>query len=124
VYYRRQQIIIANQMSEYSMQLSCIVLGIAIDLARILMQQDDDDTHQEINNDESEHPGQPTCSSNIEEDDLGIQQEVPHQDQMHRDKTIRSTTVPLLTKLSHANTVNAYTPLPNLRHQVGAIAPL
>jgi len=124
VHCRRQLIFIANQMFELPTQLSSIVLQIANVRAIIQMNQDDDDTDQEINNDESEDTGEFTLSSNIEEDDLDIRQVVPHSDQVRCDKTIRSTRVLLPTKWSRADTVIAHTPLPNLRHPVVAIAPL
>jgi len=53
-----------------------------------LIKQDDDDTEWEISNDKSKDLGEFTVSSNIEEDDLDNQQEVLHQDQVHRDKTL------------------------------------
>ena len=62
-------------------------------------------------------------SSDIEEDNLDIQQDVLHPDHVRRDKTIRTTRVPLPKKRSRADTVIAYAPLPNLRHPAGAIAP-
>jgi len=91
--------------------------------AIILMKQDDDDTDRVISNDTSEDPAESTWSSNIEEDNLDNGQEVLHLDQARRDKTIRTTRVPLLEKWSHADTVIDRTPLPNLQHPVGAIAP-
>jgi len=111
-------------MFELPTQLSSIVLEIANGRALIQMNQDDDDTNQEINNDESEDTGEFTLSSNIEEDDLDIRQVVPHSDQVRCDKTIRSTRVLLPKKWSRTDTVIAHTPLPNLRHPVAAIAPL
>jgi len=82
------------------------------------MKQDDDDTDQEISNDKSEYLGESTLLSDIEEDDLDNWQVVQHLDQARRDKTIRTTRVPLPKKRSCAITVIAHTPLP-----VGAIAP-
>ena len=87
------------------------------------MKQDDDDVDREISNDESEDLGESTLSSDIEEDDLDIRQEVLHLDQARRDKTIRTTRVPPPKKRSRADTVIARAPLPNLRHPAGAIAP-
>jgi len=110
-------------MFEHPTQPSRIVLEIANARAIILMEQDDDDTNREISNDESEDPGQSTLSSDIEEDDLDIRQEVLHPDQARRDKTIRTTWVPPPKKRSRADTVIARAPLPNLRHPAGAIAP-
>jgi len=123
VHCRRQPIFIANRMFEHPTQPSSIVLEIANVQAIILMKQDDDDTDREISNDESEDPRQSTLSSNIEEDDLDIRQEVLHLNQAYRDKTIRTAEVPLPTKRSCADTVIARAPLPNLRHPAGAIAP-
>ena len=88
-----------------------------------MMKQDDDDIDREISNDESEDLGESTLSSDIEEDDLDIRQEVLHLDQARRDKTIRTTRVPPPKKRSRADTVIARAPLPNLRHPAGAIAP-
>jgi len=62
-------------------------------------------------------------SSDIEEDDLDIRQEVLHLDQARRDKTIRTTRVPLPKKRSRADTVITRAPLANLQHPAGAIAP-
>jgi len=87
------------------------------------MRQDDDDTDREISNDESEDPGQSTLSSDIDEDDFDIQQEVLHLDQARRNKTIQTTRVPPPKKRSRADTVIARAPLSNLRHPAGAIAP-
>jgi hypothetical protein len=52
------------------------------------MKQDDNDTDREISNDASEDPGQSTLSSDIEEADLDIRQDVLHLNQVCRDKTI------------------------------------
>jgi hypothetical protein len=110
-------------MFEHSTQRSSIVLEIANIRARILMKQDDDDVDLEISNDESEDLGESTMSSDIEEDDVDIRQEVLRLDQARRDKTIRTTRVPQPKKRSRADTVIARAPLPNLRHPAGAIAP-
>jgi hypothetical protein len=92
--------------------------------ARICKKQDDNDTDREISENQSEHPGESTLSSDIEEDDLdNQQQEILHLDQARRDKTIRTTRVPPPKKQSHADTVIACTSFPNLRHPAGAIAP-
>jgi hypothetical protein len=123
VHYRRQPIFIAKQMFEHPTQPSSIVLEIANIRARILMKQDDDDVDQEISNDESEDLGDSTMSSDIKEDDLDIRQEVLRLDQAHRDKTIRTTRVPLPKKPSRADTVIARAPLRNRRHPARAIAP-
>jgi len=109
-------------MFEPPTQPSSIVLEIANVWAIILMKEDDDDIDREISNDKSEDPGESTLLSDIEEDDLDMRQEVLHLDQAHRDKTIRTTRVPLPKKRSRADTVIAHAPLPNLQHPVGAIA--
>jgi len=114
---------IANQMFELPTQLSSTVLEIANVRAMILMKQDDDDTDRKIGYDETEDPGESTLSSDIEEVDVDNGQEVLHLDLLRCDQTIQITKVPLPAKRSHANTVIAHTPLPNLRHPVGAIAP-
>jgi hypothetical protein len=123
VHCRRQPITIANLMFEHPTQPSSIVLEIANVQAIILMKQDDDDTDWEISNNKSSDNGESTLSLDIKEDDLDIRQEVLHLDQVDRDKTIRTTRVPLLQKPSCADTVIACAPLPNLRHPAGAIAP-
>ena len=110
-------------MFELPTQPSSIVLEIANIRAIILMKQDDDDVDREISNDESEDLGESTLSSDIEEDDLDIRQEVLHLDQARRDKTIRTTRVQPPKKRSRADTVIARTSLPNLRHPAGAMAP-
>jgi len=110
-------------MFEHPTQPSSIVLEIANVRAIIVMKQDDDDTNQEISNDEIEDPAESTLSSNIEEDDLDIRQEVLHVDQVRHDETIRTTRVPLPKKQCHADIVIARAPLPNLRQPARAIAP-
>jgi len=110
-------------MFELPTKLSSIVLEIADVRAIILMNQDDDDTDWEISNDESEEAGESTLSSDIEEDDLDILQEVLYLDHARRDKTIQTTRVLLPKNRSRADTVIARTPLPTLRHPVAAIAP-
>ena len=98
------------------------MLEIAIVRATILVKQDDDYTNLEIRNDDSEVPGESTLSSNIEEDDLNNRQGVLHLDQARRDTTLWMTSVPLLKKWSHDDTIIALTSLPNLRQPAGAIA--
>jgi len=110
-------------MFRHSTQPSSILLEIPNARAIILMMQDDDDADREISHDRSEDPGESTLSSDIEEDDLDIRQQVLHLDQVHHDKTIRTTRVPLPKKQSCAENVIAHAPLPNLRHPAGAIAP-
>ena len=56
--------------------------------AMILIKQDDDNTDQESSENDSEDPGEPTLSSDIEEDDLDNQPGVKHLDQARRDKTM------------------------------------
>jgi hypothetical protein len=87
------------------------------------MKQDDDDIDREITTDKNEDLGESTLSSDIEEDDLDIRQEVPHLDQERRDKTLRTSMVPLPMKRSRADAVIARSPLPNLQHLAGVIAP-
>jgi hypothetical protein len=69
-------------------QPSSIVLEIANVHAMFLKQQDDDDSDWEISENESEHPGEYTLSSNIEEDNLDHRQEVLHQVQACHQKTV------------------------------------
>jgi hypothetical protein len=83
----------------------------------------DDETDQEIGDDESEDTGESTLSSDIEEDDLDHQQEVLHLGQARRDKSLRTTRVPLPKKRSRADTVIARPPLPNSRNLPAAMAP-
>jgi len=83
----------------------------------------DDETDQEIDDDESEDTRESTSSSNIEEDDLDHQQEVIHLGQACRDKSLRTTRVPLPKKQSRADTVIAHPPLPNSRNLPAAMAP-
>jgi hypothetical protein len=111
-------------MFEHPTQPSSILLEIANVWAKRLMKLDDDDTNQEISNDESEHPGQSTVSSNIEEDDLDIWQQVVHLDQARSDKIKQTTSVSLPKKRSSTDTIIARAPLPNLRHPARAIAPV
>jgi hypothetical protein len=111
-------------MLEHPTQPSSIVLEIANVRALILMKHDDDDIDWEISNDEHEDSGESTMSSDIEEDDMDIRQDVLHLDQAHHDKTIQTTRVPLRKKRSCADTVIARAPLPNLRHPARATTPL
>jgi len=90
------------------------VLEIASVRAIIVMKQNDDDTDRKISHDESEDPGQSTLSSNIEEHDLDLRQEVLHLDQARREMMIRTTWVPLPKKRSRPDTFIARTPPPNL----------
>jgi hypothetical protein len=83
----------------------------------------DDETDQEIGDDESEDTGESSLSSDIEEDDLDHQQEVLHLGQARRDKSLRTTRVPLPKKRSRADTVIARPPLPNSRNLPAAMAP-
>jgi len=110
-------------MFELQTQSSSIVVEIANVFAIILMKQDDDDTDQAISENKSADPGESTLSSDLKEDDLDNQQKVLHLDQARRDKTIRTTRVPLPKKRSRADTVIAHTLLSNLRHPAEAIAP-
>jgi len=75
-------------MFELPTQGSSIVLEIANIRAVISLKQDDDDTDQKITNGNSDDPGGCTLSSDIEEDDLDIGQEVLHLDQAQCDQTI------------------------------------
>jgi len=123
VHCRRQAKFIADQMFELLTQPSSIVLEIANVRAIILTTQDDNDTDRQISENERRDLGESTLSSDIEEYDLDNQQEVLHLDQARHDTTIRTTRVPPPEKRSDADTVIAYTSLPNLRHPAGAIAP-
>jgi len=87
------------------------------------MRQDNNDTDREISKNENKDVGESTTSSDIEEDDLDILQEVLQLDQACCDKTIRTTRVPPPKKWSRADTVIACTSLPNLRHPARAMAP-
>jgi len=101
----------------FELQPSSIVLKIANVRAIIHIKQDDDDTDwEEISEDDSEVLGELALSSVIEEDNLDNQQEVLHQDQAHRDKIIRTTSVPQPKKQNPADTVISRTSLLNLRH--------
>jgi hypothetical protein len=87
------------------------------------MKEDDSDNGWEISGNENEDLQRSTLSSDIKEDDLDIQQRVPHLDQVCRDNTIQTSRVPLPKKRSRADTVIARTSLPNLGHPAGAMAP-
>jgi hypothetical protein len=108
----------------FELQPSCIVLEIANVRAILHMKQDADYTDgEEISDDDSEDAEKSTLSSDIEEDDLDNQQEVPHLDQTSHDKIIRTSRVPQSKKRNRADTVIACTSLPNLGHPAGAMAP-
>jgi len=110
-------------MFELPTQLLSIALEIANVRDIILMNQDDDDTDWEISNNESEDPGKSTLSSEMEEDDLDIRQEVLHLDQARCGERMQTTRVSLPKKRSRADTAIARPPLPNLQHPVAAKAP-
>jgi hypothetical protein len=110
-------------MFELPTQPLSIVLEIANVRAIIRKKQDDNDTDREISQNESEDLGESTFSSDIEEDDLENQQEALHLDQVCHKKTIQTRRVPPPKKRSRADTVIAYTSLPNLRHPAGAMVP-
>jgi hypothetical protein len=67
----------------------------------------DDDTDQDISDIESKDTGESTLSSNIKEDDLDHQLEVLLLGQPGRDKSLRTTRVPLPKTCSRADTYNA-----------------
>jgi len=110
-------------MFEHPTQPSSILLEIANVRVNILLKQDDNNTDREISENKIEDLGESTLSSDIKEDNLDNQQEVLHQDQARRDKTIRTTRVPPPKNRSCADTVIARTSLPNLGHPPGAMAP-
>ena len=83
----------------------------------------DDETEQEIDDNDREDTGLSTLSSDIEEDNLDHQQEVLHLGQVCRDKSLRTTRVPLPKKPSHADTVIARPPLRNSPNLPAAMAP-
>jgi len=83
----------------------------------------DDETNKEIGDDGSEDTGEFTLSSDIEEDDLDHQQEVLHQGQVRRDKSLHTTRIPLRKKWNRANTVIPHPSLPNSRNLPAAMAP-
>jgi hypothetical protein len=110
-------------MFELPTEPSSIVLEIANVRAIMLITQNDNDTDPEISENESEHLGKFTLSSDIKEDELDNRQEIPHLDQVRHDMTIRTTRVPPPKKRSRADTIIGRTSLPNLRHPGGAMAP-
>jgi hypothetical protein len=110
-------------MFELPTEPSSIVLEIANVRAIMLIKQNDNDTDPEISENESEHLGEFTLSSDIKEDDLDNWQEIPHLDQVRHDMTIQTTRVPPPKKRSRADTIIARTSLPNQRHPGGAMAP-
>ena len=107
-------------MSQLPTQLSSIIANV---WATVQMNDDDDNTDWEISNHQSDAAGVSTLSSDIEQDELDIWQEVLHPDQARRDETLRTTRVPLPKQGSRADTVIACTRLPNLRHSFAAIVP-
>jgi len=110
-------------MFELPTHLSTIPLDIANVRAIILIKQDDDHPVWGINSDQSEDPAESTLSSDIEQEDLDNRQEVLHLDQARHAKTLQTATVPLPTTWGRTNNITAHTPLPNIRHPAGAIAP-
>jgi len=83
----------------------------------------DDETDQENGEDDSDDTGESTLSSDIEEDDLDHQPVVLHLGQARRDKSLRTTRVPLPKKWSRADTVIARPTLPISRNLPVAMAP-
>ena len=92
-------------------------------LSPISLLKQDDDTNQELSDDEREDLEKSTLSSDIEEDELDQQQQVLLLGQVRRDKSFRSTRVPLPTKRSYADTGISHPLLPNSRNPAGAMAP-
>jgi len=76
--------------------------------------KEDGNTNREINIDESENTRESIVSSNIEEDNMDHQQQVLYLDQVHLDKSVQTTSVPLRMNQSSANTAIACPPPPNL----------
>jgi len=83
----------------------------------------DDKTNHVFGDGNSEDTGESTFSSNIEEDNFDHLQEVLYLAQARRDKSLRTTMVPLRKKRSLGDTVIAYPPFPNSRHLPAAMAP-
>jgi len=81
-------------------QPSSIVWEIADSHSIILVRKDDDETDWQISDDDSEGTGVSTLSSDIDEDDLEIQQLVRHVEQAHSDKTSTTIRIPLLKQPS------------------------
>jgi len=81
------------------------------------------DSNQEIGDDETEDATESTLSSDIEEDDLEHRQEELWQGQACRDKSLRTTRVPLPMIRSHADNVIACPLLPNSRNPPATMAP-
>ena len=123
VLWRSQLIFIADEMFELLTRPSTIVLENANVRAMIILKQDDDDPNREIGVNCSEHPGESTLLSNIEEDDFDNQHQVLHPDQVRHDKTLWTPSVPLPNKWSRADSAIGCTSLSHLRHPAGAIAP-
>ena len=71
----------------------------------------------------SQHTGEFTLSSDIEEDDWNHQQDVFLLGPAHQDKSLRSTRVPLTEKRCHDHTVIAHPLLPNHRKPPGSSTP-
>jgi len=80
-----------------------------------------DETDQEISDEDSEDTTESTLSSDIEADDLDNQQVVLPVDRACRDKSLRTTRVPLPRKRIRADTVIACPPLPNSRNLPAAM---
>jgi len=91
-------------------------------MSSISLVEEDANTDQEIGDDESENRGQSTILSDIEKDDLDHQLEFLLLGKARRDKSLRTTRVPLSTKWWCADTVIACSPLPNSRNPAGEMA--
>jgi len=83
----------------------------------------DEDSDQEISDDESEATGESTSLSDIEEDNLDHMQEVLSLGQALREKSLRTTWVPLPKMWSCADTVIARPLLPNSRNPPATMPP-
>jgi hypothetical protein len=83
----------------------------------------DDQTHRQIGDDDSEDIGESALSSDIKGDDLENQQEVLHLGQGCWEKSVCTTRVPLPKNHSRADTVIARTLLPISCNLPAAMAP-
>jgi len=92
-------------------------------ISSISLLHQDDNTDPEIDEEESEDPGESTSSSNTEDVNLHHEQEVLPRGHARRDKLLRATSVAQPRKRSDADSVIAHPPLPNSRNPAGALAP-
>jgi hypothetical protein len=105
------------------LRVSCHRWGISPNSWTQQSHDTDQDNGDHDDQDEYEDTRESTLSTEIGEDDFDHQQHLLLLGQVTREKLLRTTSVPLQIKPSHANTVIACSLLSNSRNSLGSMAP-